>query len=116
MPSCIGEVAGVTPGFEADSCPSLGRQSTTVAQPPPAPPRCVLPEEYSGIFDMTAMYSCPTLFSFPHFYLSDDRIVNSTGERGFCWCTGEAQGLQGPGWAGPGMASAAHDMDAQPLA
>lgn len=59
-------------------------QNTGAGRPPShTPPRCVLPEEYSGIFDMSSLYSCPTLFSFPHFYLADERIVNSTGERGF---------------------------------
>lgn len=43
------------------------------------PYRCAIPDSFAGMFDMSSVFSCPTLFSMPHFYLGDDRIVASSG-------------------------------------
>ncbi|RMZ54053.1 hypothetical protein APUTEX25_002630 [Auxenochlorella protothecoides] len=67
----------LTTFFEGTRFGSLGPYFGTED---PQRDRCLIPDEFEGVFDLSAVFSCPTLFSFPHFYLADERIVNSTGQ------------------------------------
>ena len=42
--------------------------------------RCAIPDTFQGIWDMSAMLACPTIYTFPHFLGAGDFVVNSTGK------------------------------------
>jgi hypothetical protein len=47
--------------------------------------RCANPEAFQGMWDMSAMLACPTIYTFPHFLGSGELVVESTGSNLSSW-------------------------------
>jgi hypothetical protein len=47
--------------------------------------RCANPEAFQGMWDMSKMLACPTIYTFPHFLDSGEVVVESTGSNLSTW-------------------------------
>ncbi|KAG7670845.1 hypothetical protein KSW81_004278 [Nannochloris sp. 'desiccata'] len=47
--------------------------------------RCANPEAFQGMWDMSKLLACPTIYTFPHFLGSGEVVVESTGSNLSTW-------------------------------
>lgn len=53
--------------------------------------RCAVPESFQGMWDMSSMLACPTIYTFPRFLGAGDFVVNSTGATTSAWSADPGQ-------------------------
>jgi CD36 family len=53
--------------------------------------RCANPEAFKGMWEMSEMLACPTIYTFPHFLGSGEVVVESTGSNISTWAPNALQ-------------------------